>query len=238
MRQYAGFGPRRSPTSATTICLPRAPAGYRSPSTCPRRWATTPITRSRRGGRQGRRGDRLAGRHAGSLRRHSAGQGLDVDDDQRPGGLLWLLYQLTAEQQGVDAAKLTGTIQNDVLKEYIARGTYIFPPRPSLRMVGDIFAYCKDELPRWNTISISGYHMARGRCHARAGNRIHTRRRGRLRRGRGEGGPAGRRLRPEAVFLLRGANRPSWRRSPSSGPPGASGPGSCESGSARRIRSR
>ena len=77
-----------------------------------------------------------------------------------PGSLLLLLYQLVGEQQGVDAAKLTGTIQNDILKEYIARGTYIFPPKPSLRLVSDVFAYCAKETPRWNTISISGYHMA------------------------------------------------------------------------------
>jgi methylmalonyl-CoA mutase N-terminal domain/subunit len=77
-----------------------------------------------------------------------------------PAALLLLLYQLVGEEQGVDAAKLTGTIQNDVLKEYIARGTYIYPPKASLRLVGDIIAYCDKELPRWNTMSISGYHMA------------------------------------------------------------------------------
>jgi methylmalonyl-CoA mutase N-terminal domain/subunit len=77
-----------------------------------------------------------------------------------PAALLLLLYQLVAEEQGVAPTALTGTVQNDILKEYIARGTYIFPPRPSLRLVADVFAYCRDELPRWNTISISGYHMA------------------------------------------------------------------------------
>ncbi|TDO87760.1 methylmalonyl-CoA mutase [Enemella evansiae] len=77
-----------------------------------------------------------------------------------PAAVLLLLYQLVAEEQGTPAARLTGTIQNDVLKEYIARGTYIFPPEPSLRLISDIFAYCKAEIPRWNTISISGYHMA------------------------------------------------------------------------------
>src|SRR5436190_10252555 len=77
-----------------------------------------------------------------------------------PASLLLLLFQLVGEQQGVDTTKLGGTVQNDILKEYIARGTYIFPPKPSLRLVADSFAYCKAELPRWNTISISGYHMA------------------------------------------------------------------------------
>ncbi|MFD7379981.1 MULTISPECIES: acyl-CoA mutase large subunit family protein [Streptomyces] len=77
-----------------------------------------------------------------------------------PASTLLLLYQLVAAEQGVAGHQLTGTIQNDVLKEYIARGTYIFPPKQSLRLISDIFAYCQTELPRWNTISISGYHMA------------------------------------------------------------------------------
>ncbi|MGW4647831.1 acyl-CoA mutase large subunit family protein [Kitasatospora sp. NPDC004289] len=77
-----------------------------------------------------------------------------------PASVLLLLYRLVGESQGVAPAALTGTIQNDVLKEYIARGTYIFPPKPSLRLVADVFRYCRAEVPRWNTISISGYHMA------------------------------------------------------------------------------
>ncbi|GIF64731.1 methylmalonyl-CoA mutase [Asanoa ishikariensis] len=77
-----------------------------------------------------------------------------------PGSVLLLLYQLVAEEAGIPASALNGTIQNDILKEYIARGTYIFPPKPSLRLVADTFAYCRAEVPKWNTISISGYHMA------------------------------------------------------------------------------
>jgi methylmalonyl-CoA mutase N-terminal domain/subunit len=77
-----------------------------------------------------------------------------------PAAVLLLLYQLVAEEQGISPGQLTGTVQNDILKEYIARGTYIYPPKPSLRLVADTFAYCRRELPRWNTISISGYHMA------------------------------------------------------------------------------
>ena len=77
-----------------------------------------------------------------------------------PAAVLLVLYQMVGEEQGSSPGALTGTIQNDVLKEYIARGTYIYPPRPSLRLVADSFAYCHKELPRWNTISISGYHMA------------------------------------------------------------------------------
>ncbi len=77
-----------------------------------------------------------------------------------PAALLLLMYQLVAEEQGVPGDAITGTIQNDVLKEYIARGTYIYPPQQSLRLITDIFSYCRAEIPKWNTISISGYHMA------------------------------------------------------------------------------
>jgi len=73
--------------------------------------------------------------------------------------VLLALYVAAAEKQGVARSQVSGTIQNDILKEYIARGTYIFPPRPSMRLVTDIFEFCSKELPRWNTISISGYHM-------------------------------------------------------------------------------
>ncbi|MFN8223145.1 MAG: methylmalonyl-CoA mutase family protein [Gaiellales bacterium] len=76
-----------------------------------------------------------------------------------PAALLLLLYELVAEQQGVPAAALRGTVQNDILKEYAARGNYIFPPRPSMRLTTDLFAYCAERIPHWNTISISGYHI-------------------------------------------------------------------------------
>ena len=72
---------------------------------------------------------------------------------------LLALYIVTAEKHGISADKLRGTIQNDILKEYIARGTYIYPPEPSMRLVTDVFAFCADHVPKWNTISISGYHI-------------------------------------------------------------------------------
>ncbi|MDX6659410.1 MAG: methylmalonyl-CoA mutase, N-terminal domain, partial [Solirubrobacteraceae bacterium] len=73
--------------------------------------------------------------------------------------ILLLLYELVAEEQGVDSKAIGGTVQNDILKEYIARGTYIYPPRPSMRLITDLFAYCAERIPQWNTISISGYHI-------------------------------------------------------------------------------
>jgi methylmalonyl-CoA mutase N-terminal domain/subunit len=80
--------------------------------------------------------------------------------------ILLCLYVAVAERQGVAADRLSGTIQNDILKEYIARGTYIFPPAPSMRLITDTFAYCRERVPRWNTISISGYHVREAGCTA------------------------------------------------------------------------
>ncbi|PFG13808.1 acyl-CoA mutase large subunit family protein [Bacillus sp. es.036] len=76
-----------------------------------------------------------------------------------PASVLLAMYIVVAEKQGVSQEQISGTIQNDILKEYIARGTYIFPPKPSMRLITDIFAYCAEYVPRWNTISISGYHI-------------------------------------------------------------------------------
>ncbi|HEV8143254.1 MAG TPA: methylmalonyl-CoA mutase family protein, partial [Methylomirabilota bacterium] len=80
--------------------------------------------------------------------------------------ILLALYVAVARRHGVRVTTLSGTVQNDILKEYVARGTYIFPPGPSMRLITDIFGYCKDEVPRWNTISISGYHMREAGCTA------------------------------------------------------------------------
>jgi methylmalonyl-CoA mutase, N-terminal domain len=76
-----------------------------------------------------------------------------------PAAILLAMYITVAKRQGVEISKLRGTLQNDILKEYIARGTYIFPPKPSMRLVTDVFRYCQKNIPRWNTISISGYHI-------------------------------------------------------------------------------
>ena len=76
-----------------------------------------------------------------------------------PASILLAFYIAVAKKQGVALNKLRGTIQNDILKEYVARGTYIFPPEPSMRLITDVFRFCKDQIPSWNTISISGYHI-------------------------------------------------------------------------------
>src|SRR2546423_2922356 len=83
-----------------------------------------------------------------------------------PAAILLLLYQLVGEEQGVSPDRLRGTVQNDVLKEYVARGNYIYPPEPTMRLTTDIFDYCRDNVPKWNTISISGYHIREKGCSA------------------------------------------------------------------------
>jgi methylmalonyl-CoA mutase N-terminal domain/subunit len=83
-----------------------------------------------------------------------------------PAACLLLLYELVGEEQGVESQVLRGTTQNDILKEYIARGNFIFPPKPAMRLTTDLFAYCRENVPKWNTISISGYHMREKGCSA------------------------------------------------------------------------
>jgi methylmalonyl-CoA mutase N-terminal domain/subunit len=83
-----------------------------------------------------------------------------------PAAILLLLYELVGEEQGIPAAELRGTVQNDVLKEYVARGNYIYPPEPTMRLTTDIFEYCAENVPKWNTISISGYHIREKGCSA------------------------------------------------------------------------
>ncbi|MGH2925282.1 MAG: acyl-CoA mutase large subunit family protein, partial [Solirubrobacterales bacterium] len=83
-----------------------------------------------------------------------------------PAAILLLLYELVGEEQGVPAEKLRGTVQNDVLKEYVARGNYIYPPEATMRLTTDIFEYCRTKVPKWNTISISGYHIREKGCSA------------------------------------------------------------------------
>ena len=124
-----------------------------------------------------------------------------------PASLLLLLYELVAEGQGVPAAELRGTVQNDILKEYIARGNYIFPPRPSMRLTTDLFAYCAERIPSWNTISISGYHIREAGSTAVQELAFTLGERDRLLRRGGCGGAVAGRVRRAAVVLLQRAQR-------------------------------
>ena len=161
IRQYAGL--RLGRGVERPLPLParsRARPGSRSRSISRPSSGSTPTIRAREGevGRTGVAIDSLA-----DMRVLFDGIPLDRVSTSMtinaPAALLLLLYELVAEEQGVAPLRSAGTVQNDILKEYIARGNYIFPPRPSMRLTTDLFAYCAERLPRWNTISISGYHI-------------------------------------------------------------------------------
>ena len=160
MRQYAGFGSAAETNARFRYLLDHGQTGLSVAFDLPTQMGYDRPPDGRRRGRQGRGGHRLLA----DMRRLFEGIPLDQVSTSMtinaPAAVLLLLYQLVGEEQGVDLAALTGTVQNDVLKEYIARGTYIYPPAPPLRITTDLFAYCAEQLPRFNTISISGYHMA------------------------------------------------------------------------------
>ena len=161
MRQYAGFGTAAESNARYLELIAHGTAGLSVAFDLPTQMGYDSDASAASGevGKVGVAIDSLE-----DMRRLFAGIPLDDVSTSMtinaPAAVLLLLYQLVAEEQGVEPARLSGTIQNDVLKEYIARGTYIYPPQPSLRLVSDTFAYCQEHLPRWNTISISGYHMA------------------------------------------------------------------------------
>ncbi|MGH7642631.1 MAG: acyl-CoA mutase large subunit family protein [Candidatus Dormibacteria bacterium] len=160
MRQYAGFGSASATNERFHYLLDRGQTGLSVAFDLPTQMGY----------------DSDAPEAAGEVGR--VGVAIDTLDDMRtlcrglpldqvttsmtinaPASLLLLMYQLAGEAEGVAPSLLGGTIQNDILKEYVARGTYIFPPRESMRLVTDTFTYCHDQLPRWHPISISGYHM-------------------------------------------------------------------------------
>jgi methylmalonyl-CoA mutase N-terminal domain/subunit len=167
MRQYAGFGTADESNARYHYLLARGQTGLSVAFDLPTQ--------------MGRDSDDL--RAQGEVGR--VGVAIDSIDDMRrllrglplgavstsmtinaTAAILLCLYIAVAEESGVSRASLRGTIQNDILKEYIARGTYIYPPEPSLRLITDLFAFAKDEVPKWNTISVSGYHMREAGCDA------------------------------------------------------------------------
>jgi len=160
MRQYAGFSSAAETNRRFRLLLDRGQTGLSVAFDLPTQLGLDSDHTLARGevGRTGVAIDSIA-----DMRELLAGIPLDSVSTSMtinaPAALLLLLYELVAEEQGVPAEALTGTVQNDVLKEYIARGNYIFPARPSMRLTVDTFRYCTERLPRWNTISISGYHI-------------------------------------------------------------------------------
>jgi methylmalonyl-CoA mutase N-terminal domain/subunit len=160
MRQYAGFGDARSTNQRFKFLLGAGQTGLSCAFDLPTQMGYD-SDHARAEGEVGKVGvaiDSLA-----DMRLLLAGLPLDKVTTSMTinatAAILLLFYQLVAEENGVDPKQLGGTIQNDILKEYVARGTYIYPPRPSMRLVTDTFSYCAENLPAWNTISISGYHI-------------------------------------------------------------------------------
>src|SRR5881409_2964235 len=160
IRQYAGFGSAEETNERFRYLLERGQAGLSVAFDLPTQLGYDSDD-PRAIGEVGRTGvaiDSLADMELllGGIPLGEASTSMTIN---APAALLLLLYELVAEGQGVAGDKLRGTVQNDILKEYCARGNYIFPPRPSMRLTTDLFAYCAERIPRWNTISISGYHI-------------------------------------------------------------------------------
>ncbi|HUZ09865.1 MAG TPA: methylmalonyl-CoA mutase family protein [Acidimicrobiales bacterium] len=160
MRQYAGFGTAEATNERFKFLLDAGQTGLSCAFDLPTQMGFD-SDHERAEGEVGKVGvaiDSLA-----DMRLLLAGLPLDTVTTSMTinstAAILLLFYQLVAEEQGVPGAKIRGTIQNDILKEYVARGTYIYPPRPSMRLIVDSFSYCAEHLPNWNTISISGYHI-------------------------------------------------------------------------------
>ena len=160
IRQYAGFGSAEETNARFRYLLARGQTGLSVAFDLPTQLGYDSDDR-RADGEVGRTGvaiDSIADMEV-LLQGIPLGEVSTSMTINAPAALLLLLYELVAEGQGVSGDALRGTVQNDILKEYAARGNYIFPPRPSMRITTDLFAYCHERLPKWNTISISGYHM-------------------------------------------------------------------------------
>src|SRR3954470_17618377 len=160
MRQYAGFGSAEETNARFRLLLDRGQTGLSVSVDLPTQLGLDSDDALARGevGRTGVAIDSIEDMRL-LLRGIPLGEVSTSMTINAPGSLLLLLYELVAEEQGVAPEQLSGTTQNDILKEYIARGNYIFPARPSMRLTVDTFRYCTERLPRWNTISISGYHI-------------------------------------------------------------------------------
>ena len=160
MRQYAGFGTAEATNERFRYLLERGQTGLSMAFDLPTQLGYD-SDHPRSEGEVGRAGVAIDSLTDMEL----VLAGIPLDDVSTsmtinaPAALLLLLYELVAEQRGVPSNQLRGTVQNDVLKEYVARGNYIYPPRPSMRIATDLFAYCREHIPKWNTISISGYHI-------------------------------------------------------------------------------
>jgi methylmalonyl-CoA mutase, N-terminal domain len=160
MRQYAGFGAARQSNARYRYLLAQGQTGLSVAFDLPTQMGFDP-DHARARGEVGKVGVSISSLEDMQMLFEgiSLAQVSTSMTINSTAAILLALYVAVARQQGADLAKLSGTTQNDILKEYIARGTYIYPPRPAMRIITDVFAWCKDELPGWVTISISGYHI-------------------------------------------------------------------------------
>ena len=160
MRQFAGFGTAEETNERFRYLLEHGQTGLSTAFDMPTLMGYDSDHARSLGevGREGR-GDRLARRHGDALRRDPARRGLDVHDDQLAGRDATRVLRLRRRAAGGRALRAPGTIQTDILKEYIAQKEWIFPPEPSMRLVVDMIEFCSQEMPRWHPISISGYHI-------------------------------------------------------------------------------
>jgi methylmalonyl-CoA mutase N-terminal domain/subunit len=160
MRQYAGFGTARQSNARYRYLLAQGQTGLSVAFDLPTQMGFDP-DHARARGEVGKVGVSISSLEDMQMLFEgiSLAQVSTSMTINSTAAILLALYVAVARQQGADLVKLSGTTQNDILKEYIARGTYIYPPRPAMRIITDVFAWCKDELPSWVTISISGYHI-------------------------------------------------------------------------------
>src|ERR1700689_3969243 len=160
MRQYAGFGTAEESNRRYRYLLSQGTTGLSVAFDLPTQMGLDP-DHPLAAGEVGRVGGSIAS--LSDMRKLFQGIRLDEVSTSMTinstAAILLSLYVLVAREQGADTRKLKGTIQNDILKEYIARGTYIYPPRQAMRIITDLFAWSQAEIPEWNTISISGYHI-------------------------------------------------------------------------------
>lgn len=167
MRQYAGFGSAAETNARFRYLLSQGQSGLSTAFDLPTQMGLDSDDPMAAGevGRTGVAIDTLADMEElfGGIDLGAVSTSMTIN---APAAVLLAMYRVVGERQGVAPARLSGTTQNDILKEYVARNTYIFPPAPSMRLVTDIFAHCAAEMPRWNTISISGYHMREAGCTA------------------------------------------------------------------------
>ena len=162
MRQFAGFGTPEETNQRYKDLIAAGGTGLSVAFDLPTlmgRDPDHPLSLGEVG--QVRRQHHVAGRHGAAVRRHPARRPTITTSMtiNSPAPMIFAMYLVVAEQQGADWKKISGTIQNDILKEFIAQKEYIFPPRQSMRLITDIFAFCAKEVPKWNTISVSGYHI-------------------------------------------------------------------------------